>query len=284
MAETKRIRNFRLSLAKQIPKFPNDKASLRVLEAKALGALLIDYANWAIRYIAPRSRRIIVESTASSDARWSSLAEKIRPLLQKIEEGNDLTPHLSVQPHTRGFTPAASAQAAGVDRWLDKDMLLNVMGYHHLHLDAAPTKGMRSDDMVFGQVTRDAFTIVGVFNHSVFDSTAPTEAMTAERERIWEIFDERASRGVPSGTVIVPALIATSGHPLQLTMLASDYAQAVHAVDPQLDDRAYVRGLFEQAKVPLSAKPNLEWRMHFLDLCLVDEAETCAFVLGKGPN
>ncbi len=58
--------------------------------------------------------------------------------------GGDLTPHLSLQPHTRGFTPAASAQGPNVNRWADKDMLLNVMGYHHLHLDGVPTQGMRS--------------------------------------------------------------------------------------------------------------------------------------------
>jgi hypothetical protein len=34
MNETKRITAFRLAIAKQIPKFPNDKASLQALEAK----------------------------------------------------------------------------------------------------------------------------------------------------------------------------------------------------------------------------------------------------------
>jgi hypothetical protein len=202
MSETSRVRSFRKSLAKQIPKFPNNKASLQALEAKSLGALLIDYTNWAIRYIAPRPRQIVVESTAANDRRWSSSVDDIRELLRKVEVVEDLTPHLSLQPHTRGFTPASSAQGPNVNRWADKDMLLNVMGYHHLHLDAAPTQGMRSDDMVFAQVTRDTFTVVGIFAHSVFEMTTPTTTMTAERERRREIFDKRMTRGVPPGALV----------------------------------------------------------------------------------
>ena len=284
MSETSRVRNFRTSLAKQIPKFPNNKASLQALEAKSLGALLIDYMNWAIRYIAPRPRQVVLESTATNDRRWSSSEADIRELLRKVEVGDDLTPHLSLQPHTRGFTPAASAQGPNVNRWADKDMLLNAMGYHHLHLDAAPTQGMRSDDMVFAQVTRDTFTVVGIFDHSVFKKTEPTTAMTAERERLWEIFDERMTRGVPPGTVVAPPPIATSGHPVQLVMMAANYARTVNAIDPKLDDRSYVQGLYEQAHVLLSARPELRWQMHYLDLCLVDHAETCVFVLRKGWN
>lgn len=284
MSETSRVRLFRTSLAKQIPKFPNNKASLQALQAKSLGSLLVDYMNWAIRYIAPRPRRVVVESTAANDQRWSSSHADIRELLRKVEVGDDLTPHVSRQPHTRGFTPAASAQGPNANRWVDKDMLLNAMGYHHLHLDAAPTRGMRSDDMVFAQVTRDIFTVVGIFDHSVFEKTAPITAMTAERERLWEIFDERTRRGVPVGTVVAPPPITTSGHPLQLVMTAVDYARTVHAIDPKLDDRSYVQGLYEQCHVPVSTRPGLRWRMHYLDLCLVDDAETCTFVLRKGWN
>jgi hypothetical protein len=163
MNETKRSTAFRLAIAKQIPKFPNNKASLQALETKPLGSLLIDYANWAIRYIAPRSRTVVVEQSASSDPRWQSLGAHIQALLKKAEDGDDLTPHLSLKPHKRGFTPAASAPGPNVDRWADKDMLLNVMGYHHLHLDAAPSNQIRSDDVLFAHVTRDLFTVVGNF-------------------------------------------------------------------------------------------------------------------------
>jgi hypothetical protein len=176
-AESKRVRALRLGLAKQIPKFPNDKASLQSLERKPLGSLLIDYANWAIRYVAPRPRKVIIEPTASMDSRWKVLQKDIAAFLEKVKRGDDLTPHLSLEPHTRGYTPAASAQGPDVDRWADKDMLLNVMGYHHFHLNMTiEPKGFASrkveNEILFAHVTREEFTVVGIFDHSVFSTNA----------------------------------------------------------------------------------------------------------------
>jgi hypothetical protein len=50
---------------------------------------LIDYANWAIRYVAPRPRKVIVEQTASIDPRWGSLKKDIDSFLEKVERGED---------------------------------------------------------------------------------------------------------------------------------------------------------------------------------------------------
>ncbi|MCP1744928.1 hypothetical protein ABIF65_006581 [Bradyrhizobium japonicum] len=62
VTESNRVRAFRLRIAKDIPKFPNDRASLQALQSKSLRALLIDYGNWKIRYIAPRARAVVDES------------------------------------------------------------------------------------------------------------------------------------------------------------------------------------------------------------------------------
>jgi len=134
--------------------------------------------------------------------------------------------------------------------------------------------------MVFAHVTRFAFTVVGIFDHSVFE----TSAMTAESQRLWEIFNERTTRGAPPGALVFPPPIAGSGHPVQLRMIAASYARTVFAVDPKLDDKSYVNGLYAQAGVPVSAQPQMRWRMHYMDLCLVDKSETCVFVLRAGPN
>jgi hypothetical protein len=281
MTEPKRITAFRLAIAKQIPKFPNDKTSLQALEAKSLGSLLIDYANWAIRYIAPRSRTVVVEQSTSSDPRWQSLGADIQALLKKAEDGDDLTPHLSPQTHRRGFTPAASVPGPNVNRWADKDMLLNVMGYHHLHLDAAPSNQMRSDDVLFAHVTRDLFTVVGIFNHTVFEATQPNAAMTAERDRLWKIFDERSTRGVAPGQIVATS-IALSGH--SLTQLPARYARVVTELDPKLDDVTYVRGLYEKARVPVPAKPKVRWHLIHLTLGLADELAGVFFPLCIEPS
>jgi hypothetical protein len=280
VVESARVKAFRLGLAKQIPKFPNDRESLQVLQAKSLGALLIDYANWAIRYVAPRPRSVVIEPSASNDPRWRSLTVDIEALLNKVRQGDDLTPHVSLQPHTRGFTPAASGVGPHVDRWADKDMLLNVMGYHHFHFDAAPTSQMRSDDVLLAYVTRDTFTVVGLFNHAVFVS----DSMTSERNRLWQIFDERSGRGVPPGSVIVPSVITSSGHSVHFASMAMDYARAVAKIDPKLDDPAYVAELFQRGNVPLPKKPKLRWHLYFLDLGLLDRETGAFFALRRGPT
>jgi hypothetical protein len=210
------------------------------------------------------------------------LALDIEPLLTKVRQGDDLTPHLSLQPRTRGFTPGASGTGPGVDRWADKDILLNVMGYHHLHFDALLHNQIRSDDVLFAHITRDTFTAVGVFDHTVFEPPDPARPMTKERNRLWKIFSERTTRGAPVGATVLQSMIATSGHPVQLVQDSAQYAGTIARIDPQLDDANYVQGLYRQAGLPAPTKPKLRWHMKFLDLGLLDEAMGAFFVLKKG--
>jgi hypothetical protein len=283
MAEAKRIKAFRLGLAKQIPKFPNNRASLQLLQAKALGPLLIDYANWAIRYVAPRPRAIVLEPSATSDARWQSLYSDIQVLLSKVKQ-HDLTAHLSPKVRTRGYTPSASSgKGPGVNRWADKDMLLNVMGYHHFHFDAAAPNQPQSDDVLFAHVTRDTFTVVGIFNHTVFEPPDPGKSMTAEKNRLWEIHWERETRAQPPGSVVVLSPIVLSGHSIYFVNLSMNYARVIKHIDSKLDDPGYVRGLYQTANLPVPAKPKLRWHLQYLDLGLLDK-EKRFFRLWPGPN
>lgn len=277
-AESKRVRAFRLGLAKAIPKFPNDRASLQTLESKSLGPLLIDYANWAIRYVAPRPRKVIVEPAASSDSRWLSLQADISDFLSKVERGEDLTPHLSLEPHTRGYTPAASATGSNVDRWADKDMVLNITGYYHFHLRRG------SNELLFAHVTRDTFTVVALFDHSVFEKTDPGQPLTAERARLWKIFNERATRHAPPNSVVVPSMIATSGHSMHFTFMSMNYVRVITEIDPKVDDPAYTSSLAVGSGFTLPAKQKWKWHLNYLDLGLLEKNSIFFGVFRKGPN
>jgi hypothetical protein len=284
--EPKRVAALRLELAKQIPKVPNNKASLLALQQKSLGGLLIDYANWAIRFVAPRPRKIIVEASATSDPRWATLQRDIEAFLEKAKRGDELTPHLSLEPHTRGYTPAASAKGPSVNRWADKDMLLNVMGYHHFHPSLTIEPGgfaTRTNDVLFALVTREEFTLIAIFDHSVFESE-PGQPLNPERERLWRIFDERMMRGVPSGAVVVPPPISTSGHPIQLVYLAQNYARLIARVDPKVDDPLYIASVTVGMPFTLPAKPKWKWQLQYLDLGLMEKASRCFLIFAKGPN
>src|SRR4051794_27942177 len=174
--EPKRIAKLRREIVRAIPRFPNDKSSKERLERESLGGLLVHYLSWQLRFVVPRPRTVHVEDTASTDPRWITLAPEITVLLDKVRRGEDLTPHLSLAAWTEGYTPAASGQGPGVDRWADKDFLLNVMGFHHFHLNSTLEKRgfiTRSKDVLFASVSRTRFDVIGIFDHSVFDDDDP---------------------------------------------------------------------------------------------------------------
>lgn len=283
--ESMRARKFRLSLAKGIPKFPNDKQTLQELHNMSLSQILIHHFNWAARYVFPRPRTIKIEPSASTDPRWNIHKNGIDAFLIKVRQGDDLTAHLSLQVHSRGYTPTASAIGPHTNRWADKDFLLNVMGFHHFHLGTATeAKGhvSRTDTVLFGQATRDEFHVIGLFDHSVFES-GNSSVITPERERLWNLYNDWISRDAPPNTVLVTNPIATSGHPLFLTFLASDYAHVIRNVDPQLDNRTYVDQFYKTAGHPAPTKPKFRWKLNHMSLGLLEDTLRTFHVLRHGP-
>ncbi len=288
MAESKRVKNLRDTLIKQIPRSPNNKQSLKELQSKSLTDLLIVYANWVVRYITPRQRKVVIEPTANKDPRWNTLYDKISSFLQKVESGKDLTPHLSLDVHKKGFSPASSGTCPDTDKWADKDFLLNVMGYHHFHIgDKQEDKNHveRTDDVLFAEVNRNRFRLVAIFNHSVFKTNRDiTQSLTTERQRLWRIFDERSFSDVPSGSVVIPSIIMTSGHSLNIVRRVQDYINVIKEIDPKLSELNFVRELFEKSEVPIPKKYKLSWHFRFLDLGVFDETSKTYFVFRYGVN
>ena len=279
--EPPRIKKFRRDLIKAIPRVPNNKASLQHMEGKHLTDLLIDYINWRSRYVGQRPRTVSIEPAAQADPRWSSHAAAIKSFLDKVERGDDLTPHLSIEPHTRGYAPAARAPGATPDdRWSDKDFLLNIMGFHHFHLGTTKQKRGhvdRTDDLVFAEVGRDTFRVIAIFGHDVFEKSS------AERMRLWSVHDEVAFRGVAPGSVVVPAMIATSGHTLHVVQYAQHCAQIIREFEPKLDDPEYVRNLYTPPE-EAPAKSKVSWGFRHLDLAIYDAAKPVFVILKKGWN
>jgi hypothetical protein len=284
--ESARIRKFRLLVAKAIPKFPNDRSTLQMLEAKSLGSLLIDYANWAYRLIPPRPRSVIIEPSLTADRRWKSLAKDTKELLQLVAAGDDLNQRLSEKVFRRGFTPTAAQPGPDVDRWEDKDLLLNVMGYHHLNLSTAIDRSglvKRTNDVLFAQVTRDKFYAIGFFDHSVFKTTdVASQTMTDERIRLWQICESRNNLGQQPGVAYVANSITTSGHNDLAVRLAQRFAQIIAAFDPKLDDLTTRAELFPNLSESEVRSMKLEWRFNFLDLGLCDHSAKVFHILQRG--
>lgn len=211
----------------------------------------------------------------------------ISTFLSKVKRGEDLTPYLSLEPHARGYTPAASGKSSNVDRWADKDMVLNVMGYHHFHPSSTiEPQGFatRSNELLFAHVTREEFTVVAIFDHSVFEKCGPGQPLTAERERLWQIFDERTTREAPPNSVVVPTPIAMSGHSIYFNFLAMNYARLITEIDPKVDDLAYISSLVAGHGITMPMKRRWKWHLHFLDLGLLERTSGFFAMFRKGPN
>ncbi len=161
------------------------------------------------------------------------------------------------------------------------------MGYHHFHLGlSTEPKGFvtRTNDLLFAKVSRDSFTVLAIFDHSVFDMNFSTGTMTMERERLWSLFEEHSSRGLPPGSVYAPAMITTSGHSLHLVRLADNYSYIIREIDPKLDDIAYIQEMYQSAGIACPKKPKLPWHLNCLDLGLLDSSSNTFFILKYGPN
>ena len=186
-------------------------------------------------------------------------------------------------------TPAPGRAAAGVDRWIDKDFLLNVMGLHHFHLGLAlepQGHAIRTNEVLFAAVTRETFEVVALVDHDVFEDGV-NGTLTAERRRLWRLVEARRARDMEPGKVYLSGGlgglgISTSGHSTAVVLAAQTYAKIIREMDPKLDDRDYVSGLYPSGPPPKA--PKLSWRFDHLDLCLVDSANEAFFVLRRGPN
>jgi hypothetical protein len=170
--EPPRVNKFRLELVKTIRRFPNNRKSLQHMQQKRLADVLIDYVHWRARYVGKRPRQIEIEAAVKADARWPAMATAIEAFLGKVRVGDDLTPHLSLLPHTRGYSLAAHTPGAtNEDHWSDKDFFLTRMNYHHFHLGMG--RRGRTGHLIFAEVSRDKFKVIAIFNHDVFVEGSP---------------------------------------------------------------------------------------------------------------
>ena len=270
--EPPRIEKIRRELIEAIPRVPNDRTSLAKMQQKHLPELLVHYFNWRSRYVGMRPRTVTVETAAQTDPRWSALAPAIKAFLAKVRRGDDLTPHLSFKPHTRGYAHAASApRATTEDRWEDKDFLLNTMDYHHFHLSAAKEDRRQSNDLIFAKADRDTFKVIAIFGHEVFDQNS------AERERLWAVHQEVAFRAVAPGAVVIMSDIQKSGHAGRVVRFAQHCGRLIRQIEPTLDGPDVVKKLY-RSRPDAPDNTKLEWAFVHLDLAIFDAGKPLVLV------
>lgn len=290
MAAQSRIDKFRNALAKEIPIFPNKKPVRQELIDMKLQDLLVAYMAWRLRFVRAAKRTIVTEQSATNDMRWKKQKSGIDFLLQKVQRGEDLTPHLSRRAITKGYTPKnCSANNKRPVCWEDKDYLLNVTSCHHFHLGTTIEKAGHvtpTNDVLFAVVSRDLFRIVGIFNHEVFDDET-TDTMPSERERLWKLHDSIIHEGIPAGTIFSGGGFGNKGMmmdgtPYAIVSNAIDYRKKIEEIDRKMDDISFLTQAIPGITIPSKAK--FRWHMNILDLGVLETTSQQFFIFRKGPN
>lgn len=284
--DSKTLRKLKADLITELPFFPNNKITKEELEAKDLGDILIYYLHWKNRIIPARRRAVQIKPDVTADKRWKELKSGINGLLNKIRSGEDVTPHLSNRVHSYGYTPIENIKNGSTESWEDKDELLNLTGFHHLHLDMeiqSNGRAKRSDEVLFAHITRKTFTAIGIFDHSVFEKPAPNEVIESERERLWSLHHKYASEGKPAGAAYLVGNVVSSGLPLTFVRAADMYYSVIQQVDARLGERSFANELYTQGGVSPPKNFKFEWRINHLDLCVFDREANVLFEIQRGP-
>lgn len=276
MNGSKSIRKFSNSLIKNLPFSPNNKETKAELESLELNELLIHYLHWQTRLVPDRVRTVSRLSSLTSDRKYKSLKSDLDFLFARVRSGESVMPFLSERAHRYGYMRINMQGRRQSNQRKDFDQLLNLRGLHHFHLSKIiKNDGMseRSDDLLFAYVDRTDFKALGIFNHDVFDPEIVNNRVSAERERMYRMTNSFEYYGLPEGVAVLsdPRMVMASGHPMYVIELADHYVRLINDIDERIEDRAFVNGLYEQARFPPPSKYNLEWVLLGLDLCLFDK-------------
>lgn len=281
--ESKRIKALRESLIKRLPCFPNDKETISELQNKELSSLLHAYLHWATRIVPARRRKYSISPEVTRDKRWKFLKNEIEALLIKVQNGEDLSPHLSEKAHLKGYTPTYQITSGKEDSWADKDRILNTMGYHHFHLSSVIASNkltVRTNEVLFAHITREHFKVIGIFDHNVFKCNLPNDPMTSERQRLWNIHEKRIEFSLPIGTTgYIGKPISPSGHPASFVQLSIYLANIIKSLDSHLDTRENINIFYKECGYPPPKKYQFQWLIKDLDLFLYNKKNEDLFLV-----
>jgi hypothetical protein len=178
-----------------------------------------------MRLIPTKPRVVRIWSGGVTPSQFQSAKRKLRPLLEKVTAGKDLTPHLSDLVHKKGVILPG---AGGRGRRQDIDMVLTRHGLHHFHVGVAGhgnPKG-RSGTLVFAEVLEKEFRIVALSDHRVF------EMRSAEQRRFFEICHAYMAKDIPPGQGFMANPVVSSGHSLLVTLFADRCDDEMRRLDP----------------------------------------------------
>jgi hypothetical protein len=286
ISESQRFKRFKRDLVEAIPRFPNNKATLQALQSMKFVPLLITYLSWRVRLVDQKPRSVVRAKVLSSHEAFARLKPNIDALLAAVEAGEDLTPYLSSAAASEGFTPPDPNHEKGL--WADKDLLLNVMGFHHFHLGMTKDSSgyyARTNEVLFALVGRDQFEVIGLFTHDAFKRLSPGQ-LTPERRRLWAAYEKRLAEDRMPGEIYIGGMagmgVAGSGVPVAIVQTAFQYVSRIREYEKNLQSFEFAKTLYSDGNIP--AKSKFVWGFDHLDLVLIDEGASQRVRVARGPT
>lgn len=155
-------RDIRENIFRFLPHEPTDRPEL---EAMSTQDLLIVWYNWTSRLVVERPRRVELSRELRDRSNPLFAHVHVGPglehLVQHIQAGDDLSPHLSKAALRYGYQQGSRRQ--------DLDLMLNDWRVHHLHLgvqvEPAGYYAQRTDELLFVHFKDDAAFLIDVGTH-----------------------------------------------------------------------------------------------------------------------
>ena len=274
-----RVRLFREEMIELLPRAPNNRASRETLRAMPTRLLILAFVTWRMRLIPVRPRRVTFWSGGVAPQQAYLARQSLRPFLQMVEAGTDLTPYLSTLVTTKGIVlPGAS----GGDLGKDIDMVLTREGLHHFHIGAASAANPRSRSrtLVFAEVLEREFRVVALADHGVF------QAGSAGQLDFFAICRSYMAKDIPPGQAFMANPVMTSGHSVLVMHFADRCEDEIERLDQLLDDAAFIDRLYEGQPIvrdgqPVRrpANPVMQWHFEDLQFGILDRTTAVFFCL-----
>ena len=288
-----RLMRLRDELTAAVPCWPNTAEVRAELERYELNALLVIYTNWADRRIRP-DKREVVYARDWDGPRAATNKLQVLKLAEKVEQGVDLTPHLSKEIFTHGYVPMRPPRQVKGPEWGDKDFALNAYDIHHVHLGRPNDKGHKvthGKDLLYACFERAKVTFLFVGDHKSFDDGTVARAAAAWRGggRVHTpITDRQRDLAHRHGLTTMEAVdgrcyigngTASSGH--ATGHWVNHLMKTMGWLDPMIDDPQWWQQMRRHASTELPDDPELAWSMNWCDLLLQEMKTGTYFVPPK---
>lgn len=279
MVDSPRVLKLRAEIINSIPRVPNTKASRAYMEGKPTSWLISTLVTWRQRQVPAKPRRIRLWSGGITPSDFAAAKPRLRALLQKVEQGEDLTSHLSYLVDTKGvILPGASPTEKGKDI----DGVLTRYGMHHFHVGETTPQNpkVRSGLLVFAEVIDSEFRIVAIADHHAF------KAGTVEQQTLSRICMSYCARDVPKDSGFMLNPVMSSGHSAIVMIFGLRCQAEIERLDPLLEDASFIDKLYgeqpilrEGQSVERPARPSLGWHFNDLEFGILDRKTMVFFNL-----